>query len=205
MAKVTLHGKLAESVGEKEWKVNVSSVGEALHAINIQSGEGIKRFFSKRENAYAEYSVLINGEEIAPSKDFKNNELTINRKDITEIDIVPILEGKSLGFLGIILGLGGMGFAQTNMGMLTAIMMLATGISTMLAKPPKMPEQRQILNPSSDPSMLANSYLYNGAVNVMNEGGPVPIGYGRMIVGSQVIMNSYDVRKVLVREAGRRR
>ena len=61
----------------------------------------------------------------------------------------------------------------------------------------------QVLNPSSDPQQLANSYLFNGPVNIINEGGPVPIGYGRLIVGSQTIMSAYDVRKVLVREAGR--
>ena len=66
-----------------------------------------------------------------------------------------------------------------------------------------MPEQRQITNPSSDPTQLANSYLFSGPVNVLNEGGPVPIGYGRLIVGSQVIMSAYGVKRVLVREAGR--
>ena len=66
-----------------------------------------------------------------------------------------------------------------------------------------LPEQRQITNPSSDPTQLANSYLFSGPVNVINEGGPVPIGYGRLIVGSQVIMSTYGTTKVLIREAGR--
>ena len=78
MAEIILHGKLAESVGRDKWDLNVSSVAEALHAINTQSKNEVKRFFAKRENVYARYSILINGEETTPSMDFKNNELTID-------------------------------------------------------------------------------------------------------------------------------
>ena len=34
------------------------------------------------------------------------------------------------------------------------------------------------------------SYLFNGAVNTTAQGHPVPIGYGRLIVGSAVISAS---------------
>ena len=40
------------------------------------------------------------------------------------------------------------------------------------------------------------SYLFNGPINVTNEGGPVPVGYGRLIVGSQVTYASYEVTRV---------
>ncbi|MAF25506.1 hypothetical protein CL634_08045, partial [bacterium] len=185
------------------WKLNVSSVAEAFHAINTQTQDGIRKFFIKRENAYSRYKVLVNGEETSPSSNFKENDLTINRDNINEIEVIPVLEGASLGWFGIVFGLIGMGMAQTDLGMLASIGMVMAGVSSLLSDPPKMPEQRQIINPSSDPTALANSYLFNGPVNVLNEGGPVPIGYGRLIVGSQVIASSYDVKKVLIREAGR--
>ena len=70
-------------------------------------------------------------------------------------------------------------------------------------EPPEPPEHQQISNPSSDPTQLANSYLFSGPTNVLNEGGPVPIGYGRLMVGSQVIMASYEVERVLTKDAGR--
>ncbi len=203
MTTVRLHGKLGEAVGRKEWELDVSTVSEALYAINTQSDEKIRQFFIQRENSYARYKVLVNGEETSPSLNIKENELTIRLGEIKEVDIVPVLEGAGLGWIGVILGGIGMGFAQTDMGMLASLALLVTGISNVLSKPPELPEQRQIINPSSDPTALANSYLFNGPVNVLNEGGPVPIGYGRLIVGSQVISSSYSIRKVLIRDAGR--
>ena len=46
MTSIKLHGKLAESVGRDNWTLDISSVAEALHAINVQSKDGVKRFFS---------------------------------------------------------------------------------------------------------------------------------------------------------------
>ena len=31
------------------------------------------------------------------------------------------------------------------------------------------------------------SYLFNGAVNTYNPGGPVPMGYGRLLIGSATV------------------
>jgi predicted phage tail protein len=203
MTIVKLHGKLAEEVGAESWNLNISSVAEAFHAINVQSKDGMRKFFIKRENAYARYKVLVNGEETSPTDNIKENELVLNRPKMDTIDVVPVLEGAGMGWIGVVLGGLGMAFAQTDIGMMASLALLAMGISEMLAKPPQMPEQRQITNPSSDPTALANSYLFSGPANVLNEGGPVPLGYGRLIVGSQVIMSSYDIKKVLIREAGR--
>ena len=109
------------------------------------------------------------------------------------------------GMVDILVGGVGLATATNQMAALTSIALISNGISTLLSEPPEYPEQRQIVNPSSDPTQLANSYLFSGPVNVINEGGPVPIGYGRLIVGSQVIMSTYGTRKLLVREAGKLR
>ena len=203
MATINLHGKLAEAVGKNQWSMEVNSVGEAFHAINTQTEDSIRKFFMKKENSYARYDVLINNEKTTPSNDRNYNDLSIQRSDIQQIDVVPCLEGAFLGWFGIFLGGVGLATATNQMAALTSIALIANGISTLLSEPPEYPEQRQIVNPSSDPTQLANSYLFSGPVNVLNEGGPVPLGYGRLIVGSQVIMSTYATRKVLVREAGR--
>ena len=36
--------------------------------------------------------------------------------------------------------------------------------------------------------------LFAGPQNIVGEGGPVPVGYGRLVVGSQVISASYVIR-----------
>jgi predicted phage tail protein len=55
---------------------------------------------------------------------------------------------------------------------------------------------------SATPEQADNtpSLAFNGAVNTMGQGGPVPLGYGRLLVGSQVISvgfstnNEYIIR-----------
>jgi len=205
MAIINLHGKLAEEVGKDQWNIDVTSVSEAIHAINSQSDDAIRKFFIRKENSYARYDVLINDQKTTPSDDKTYNDLTLERNDIEQIDIVPCLEGSFMGWFGILVGGVGLATATNQMAALTSIALITNGISTLLSEPPEYPEQRQIVNPSSDPTQLANSYLFSGPVNVINEGGPVPIGYGRLIVGSQVIMSTYGTRKLLVREAGKLR
>jgi predicted phage tail protein len=203
MTTIKLHGKLAEAIGNTEWNLEIKSVAEALYAINSQTDNQIQKFFIKRENGLARYEVIVDDVALTPSDDLNCNELSIEREGMKKIEIVPVLEGSFLGFLGILLGGVGLLTATSPMGAMVSIMLIAQGISSMLAEPPPMPEQRKIENPSSDPTALANSYLFNGPTNVLNEGGPVPLGYGRLIVGSQTVMSSYDVKKVLVRHAGR--
>ena len=204
MSIVKLHGKLGRFVGKDEWKLNVSSVGEAMHAVNSQSNDSIRKFFLKRENMYSGYDVLINNVKTNPSENVKFNDLTISRDDIERIDIIPVLEGSAFGsWAGILMGGVGLFYSNSPSAALTSIMLMVMGVSNLLSEPPKLPEQKAIANPSIDPTKLANSYLFNGPVNTINEGGPVPLGYGRLIIGSQVIMASHSIRKVLVREAGR--
>lgn len=52
------------------------------------------------------------------------------------------------------------------------------GVAQLLAPQPKSPEPQEENPPS---------YVFDGAVNTQAQGQPVPVGYGRMIVGSAVI------------------
>jgi predicted phage tail protein len=52
----------------------------------------------------------------------------------------------------------------------------------LMMSPPKFEDFRKIQQDGSKPS-----YLFDGPSNVIGEGGPVPIGYGRMKIGSQTV------------------
>lgn len=205
---IFLHGRLGKAVGKEHWKLNVESPAEALYAINIMSKDSIRKFFLKPLNGYAKYRVLINDREIPFLYDenfFKNNELLIKSNDFKKLDIIPVLEGAFLfPIIGVALGAIGLLYFTSPVMIMASVALLLAGVSALLSKPPKMPDQRQISNPSSDPSLLANSYLFNGPINILNEGGPVPLGYGRLIIGSQVIMTSSRIQYINVKDAGRR-
>jgi predicted phage tail protein len=209
MTKVTLHGSIGQAVKRKEWDLSVESPAEAIYAINCQSGDSIRKYFLKSENRFARYKVLVDGKEVSPSDGNPLNidELVLKRGNIDNIDVVPVLEGAGsdnwMAYLGIGLGIMGLGFATNAYGAMIALSLVLYGAHTLLAQDPPMPETRQISNPSSDPTALANSYLFSGPANIINEGGPVPLGYGRLVVGSQVVMSSFDTKYVYVSEAGK--
>ena len=100
------------------------------------------------------------------------------------IILAPISGGGSLGLLGML--------APAILGL------VALGVSMLLMKPPPMVSPQSIANPSADFEASPDSgggepsYTFNGPVNTVGEGGPVPIGYGRLIIGSQQIFSSYD-------------
>ena len=98
--------------------------------------------------------------------------------------LAPVSGGGSLGLLAAIL---------------PAILgLVALGVSMLLMKPPPMVSPQVIANPSADFEASPGagggepSYTFNGPVNTVGEGGPIPIGYGRLIIGSQQVFSSYD-------------
>ena len=56
-----------------------------------------------------------------------------------------------------------------------------------MAEPPEFEDFREIQKTNKK-----ESYLFNGPLNTYNPGGPVPIGYGRVMVGSLTIAYSHE-------------
>lgn len=115
-------------------------------------------------------------------------ELTL--KGTTEIRIVPIIAGSKNGGLfqtivgaamivaGVFLWATPFGAPLVSMG----IAMVAGGVMQMLSPVPKSPSQQEQATTENKPS-----YLFNGAFNSTQQGLPVPVVYGQMLVGSSVI------------------
>jgi len=208
MTKITFHGELGEELG-KTHTLKVRSVPEALHAIDIMSDSKLRKFFIDEKNRYKKYQIIVNGKVIPfPGVNkLQNSEVLLQNEKLKTVEFVPVLEGSGIfdsDWFMIFIGVIALAYAANPFSYMAAVSMIVAGISNLLSKPPDAPEQQQIANPSSDPTELANSYLFSGPVNVLNEGGPVPIGYGRLLVGSQVVMATYDVKRILTKDAGRR-
>lgn len=205
LVNITLHGKIGKEVGE-HWRLAVESVAEAIHAINVLGKHKFNKFLSRKENVNAEYRVLINGEDFISEKplntpdsieNIKGSNLAIPITELKSIDIIPIIEGADnvlnmvLGVIliavGAFLGFTGVGVALIFVG----VGLLAQGIMGLLAKPPGFEDFREIEGGKKV------SYLFNGPENTTREGGPVPIGYGQLLIGSQVIAASYNTYDVV--------
>jgi len=197
---IKFHGELGE-VLKKDYKLAVSSVKEALHAVNRLSGKKLSKYFIQSDNFYKCYRILVNGKDIVgPCKKLdtpekvSQSEIVIDRSNIKTIDIVPAIEGSG-DFLDIVLTVVGVvlmiaSFFAGPMGpalFMAGVALFSAGMSNLLSKPP---EDTGFTDNSKTGK---RSFVFDGPTNVVGEGRAVPFGYGRMRIGSQVIDATYEI------------
>jgi predicted phage tail protein len=188
LREIRLYGKLGERFGRVH-HLAVETVGEALRAL-MANYKDFEREFAQGSAAYKVWSGtgrLSGAEEIHnPSG---------SREIIRIAPAVAGSGGRGLGqlLLGIALiaaavflpaSIAGIGlFGTATVGSVIGsigISLALGGIAQMLSPAPKVSEPGE--KPENQPS-----YVFNGAVNTTAQGQPVPICYGRLIVGSAVI------------------
>lgn len=228
MVKIELHGILGEKMKKSLWHLAVSSVSEAVRAIECNTNTFYKTLYSL-DKEYVKYRVLINGKDFKifkPEEEIKDEfDAVLNsnlftkydKNDLQTIDVIPVLEGDGggggkggkggkFGVFGIIFGgllaftgIGLIFLAPTlgflSLGLITAgLGMAAMGFLGLMSSPPPFvaPEfSRPDVASPKDPNGGGRSYLFNGPANTAGEGGPIPIGYGRLTVGTKTISATY--------------
>lgn len=204
---ITFHGILGEQIG-KSWNLRIKNVAEAIHAVNILSKRKLYNRLYENDKSNIKYQILVNdnilttlpqGKNIDVEQ-IKNSELLINHDDLKTIDIVPVIVGADsqgagigtaiAGFAlivgGVLIGLlTGIGWAIGIPMIMAGIGLISAGVYVLISRPPEFEDFRE--------STGKVSYLFNGPTNVTREGGPIPVGYGRLIVGSQVISSTFEV------------
>ena len=201
LVKIKLHGHLGKAMKKRVWNLSVQSVSEAINAINALSNNKLKKRLAKDYRKNTKYNVLIDGRDfmyensldIKNPETIKSSELCLRSDQMKTIDLIPIIEGADgmniftiiLAIVLIVAGLYvSMGNPELGYAMVMAgLGLLAAGISNLLSKAPKPGEISDSIG----------SYMFNGPQNTTKEGNPVPIGYGRLLVGSQIIAASYDI------------
>ncbi len=203
MTKVTLHGNLSEKVGKKIWNLSVSSVKEALSAIEIQSKKLYKTFI-QNDKKDIKYRILINGRDFLFDKEkgvdteegLNSSELAMNLSNIKTIDFIPVIEGAGGGgddggtgaksIIAIVVGILLIVFSGGNPAVIMAgIGLIAAGVTNLLTPKPKFDDFEEIEGGGG-----RKNELFSGPQNTIREGGPVFVGYGRLLIGSHVIYSS---------------
>jgi len=222
LVEINFHGRIGKKLGKSRWGLYVSSVSEALHAVNKMSGGKLFVLLGKEQKKNSKFKILINDDPYKADSDVRfdeidegdtkktkkqfeainNSSLRIESNKLEKIDIVPVVEGADdigaiftifiaimLIVIGIILWTVG-GYYLVMAG----VALLAAGISALLMDPPDMKELRTLEGATSA------SYLFNGPVNIIREGGPVPVCYGQLLCGSQTLAAYYDIDDVAATE-----
>ena len=189
MRTIRLYGELGKKYGRVH-KFDVKSVGEAVRALcaNFKSFKQHLVDSGKREVGYEIWDGKRNVEQTDES---------IHQHCSDDIKIIPRIVGSSNAakiVIGVILiivswwmgGAAGWAYlgAQGYMAATAVFMMGASAIMQgIIGYMTKASSGSSIFNESDDSS----SYVFSGPTNATKQGNPVFIGYGEMIVGSQVI------------------
>lgn len=178
---VRLYGQLGARFGRvHRFDLDSDTPAEAVRALSSQFAGFREWLLSASERGLA--FAVFRGKENVGEDDLR-------RPAGGDIRIAPVIAGaKRAGVLQTVLGAvlivvgvignmyGGWGTPLIQAG----IAMMAGGVIQMLSPQPK-------LGGNGRESSNQPSYTFNGAVNTEAQGHPVPLCYGRMLVGSAVI------------------
>lgn len=204
MKTVLLLGELGKKFG-KRLRLDVRTPAEAVRALCANFPE-FQKHMTESENRNVAYRVTVG------KSDIGLDELHDPAGKQT-IKIVPVVMGAGGGLTKIIIGAliigaafytGGASIAASGFmaGGITTTFWggIAVGIGTSLI----LGGAAQMLSPTlkaTEPSERPEndpSYVFNGAVNTTAQGQPVPIGYGRMVVGSAVVSAGITTEEIPV-------
>jgi predicted phage tail protein len=201
MLTILLLGELGKRYG-RQHRMDVRSPAEAVRALAANFPD-----FTSWMSSSAERNVgyrVISGDESITADQLHN---PASRRVI----IAPVIMGAGgdnpftkilLGavIIGLAFYTGGASLTATGLSFTSFGAQVAFGIGVSLAlggvsqllAPTPIGEQPLEATPSS--------YIFDGPVNVTAQGNPVPIGYGRMIVGSAVISAGITVDDISIIE-----
>jgi predicted phage tail protein len=141
----------------KKWELNVSTPAEAISALFANEPE-IEKYLNKKHQEGIYYGIKKSGEDnFSETKDYPLR----TKKDL-HVFALP----QGAGFLGSLVWVA-----------------ITTAASIYVSK--KMAEAME--RDDSTLQAQTKSYLYNGSDNRFNQGSTIPVGYGKIKVGSNVV------------------
>lgn len=184
MKKIQLLGELGKKFG-KSFAMDVKNPAEAVRALCINF-PAFKQHLLDSEKRGIAYKVLV-------GKDAQSVEDLHNPSGKQTIKFIPVLQGSGNGVIPVIIGavlitagiVGNIFYPLNPVSpylISAGVAMVIGGVVQMLTPVPNLSSDTSNNQPDNKPS-----YVFNGGVNTSAQGYPVPVGYGRMIVGSAVI------------------
>lgn len=173
MKTIRLYGEMGQRFG-REHQFDVATPAEAVRALCSQI-QGFRAYLHLHGKDY--FKVFTGGRNTS-------EELNAPASDSEVIRIAPVVQGAgAVGrvIVGIVLMVVGYFTWKPNLIYMGASMVIG-GVIEMLSPQPKMGKGGPEEAPGNRPS-----YNFNGAVNTTAQGHPVPLAYGKIMVGSAVI------------------
>lgn len=188
MKTIILNGQLGKLFGRRH-RMAVATAGEAVRAL-VANFPAIERHLI--ETRGVGYRVKLHD---APLQDIKELHHPVGGPTITITPVIAGAGGNGIGqvLLGAALiaaavfmpasiaaiGLFGSATIGSVVGSIGVSLVLG-GVAQMLSPAPKANDPAE--RPENQPS-----YVFNGPVNTTAQGQPIPVGYGRLVVGGGIL------------------
>lgn len=214
MVKITLHGKLGEDIGKEwDLEISsVNEAFRAIEANTRKLRKWV--IDNKNYEYHILLNKKILNIPNDPLKVSESEIFCLYKKNqLRTIDLIPNIVGARwndwYGWAEVVGGglavIGGATAGQswnpipTSMApavIIAGIALIADGVSRLVSKPPPtIPFQAQQATTANQGAIGMGaagggilggpqSYLFNGPINLVGEGGPVPVGYGTLMIGS---------------------
>ena len=183
MTEVFLEGRLGQVLGRR-FSFKTKTLKETLNAIEANTSRLRSYFLNSKKRAFA---IFVDNREVSV-----DSHLICNVKN-KKVRIIPILFGAVAATsaaiaAAIFTSATAVKVATFIIGAVLAAA-LSFGISLLISK---------MMEPDDPEIVTTSSFIFGQAENVAKQGLPVPVGYGRFIVGSRTVsVNSFAVDKYI--------
>ena len=189
--RLIFQGSAGEALG-KEWTVNAPTVADAFKIVHANNPKKYKDYFE--QDLEAEFSVKLAGEALGEA------ELLLNNLKGEDIVVTPVPKGSKLNavekiLLAIVLIVVSYYMPGASKG--------ATDLQVFMANSVKMLGMKMLLagvtqlmmdDPSNDKD--EEGAMFGGPAQTVKHGQPVPICYGKLMVGGTPINFGFGVDKL---------
>lgn len=157
MTEIKIHGLLGQKFGQS-FSMELDNPKDVFNAIE-SNRTGFKKSIFELSRAGFDYCVVVDGEKFMDSADKKKG------AKAKKIELVPIISGNGAVFAAVVI---------------TTVVSTALQI-ILMPDPPEPPEI------SANAKSMEKSFIFSGVENRAAQGTPVPVCYGELLVGSEVI------------------
>lgn len=157
MTEVILHGLIGKRFGQQHKFVNIPRVADFVSALESRR-TGIKKYILEQGQLGINYELVVNDEVVKDEKE------VLGKRLIKKIELVPAVGGSlDQFFISLVINL------------------MMVGIQSILSPNVEIP-----IGELSD-SVETRSFAFSSRQNIAAQGVALPLGYGRLKIGSRVI------------------
>lgn len=180
MTTVYLHGLLGREFGRK-FKFSLGRPRDCVWAIDANKKGFVNRLTELAKKG-ANYSVVIDG--------FVANKVSLEKSGAKEIHIMPAIAGSAGVVTAIGLALYVAAIYAPEWAVVYLIALGSAAISYGIANLMQKDQKVDVGSASATSTAISKSFLFSNGENLTEQGSPVPIGYGRLRIGSFVIQST---------------